>query len=62
MACKYTQFLDLNDASAIKDIISEITARLKKDDDDWHKMPRSRDFPIDGDRLFKRLEKEDMLV
>lgn len=62
MACQYRQFLDLNDASAIKDIISEITTRLEKDDDDWQKMPRPRDFPINGWKLFKRLEKEDMLI
>jgi hypothetical protein len=60
--CQYRQFLDLNDASAIKEEISEITNRLERDDDDWHKMPRSRDFPIDGHILFARLEKEDMLI
>jgi hypothetical protein len=60
--CQYTQFLDLNDASVIKDKIKEITTRLEADDDDWHRMPRSRDFPIDGHILFKRLKKEDLLV
>jgi len=60
--CQFTRFLDLNDSSAVKDIISEMTIRVEKDDDDWQKMPRSRDFPIDGDKLLKRLEKEDMLV
>ena len=60
--CQYTQFLDITDSSAVKGIISEMSVRLEKDDDDWQKMPRSRDFPVDGDKLIKRLEKEDMLV
>jgi len=62
MGCQYTQFLDLNDASVIKDTIDEITTRLEADDDDLHRMPRSRDFPIDRHILFKRLKKEDLLV
>ena len=60
--CQYTQFLDIADPSAVKGIMSEMSIRLEKDDDDWQKMPRSRDFPVDGDKLIKRLEKEDMLV
>ncbi|HEY6885711.1 MAG TPA: hypothetical protein VI278_16890 [Nitrososphaeraceae archaeon] len=42
--------------------MDEIAIRLGADDDDWHRMPRSRDFPIDEHVLFKRLKKEDMLV
>ena len=62
--CQYTHFLDLTDASILKDKdeLEEITTRLGADDDVWHRMPRSRDFPIDGEILFKRLKKEDLLV
>lgn len=49
--CQYTQFLDIADPSAVKGIVSEMRIRLEKDDDDWQKMPRSRDFPVDGDKL-----------
>jgi hypothetical protein len=62
--CQYVQFLDLTDASILKDkeTLEEIVTRLEADDDVWHKMPRSRDFPIDGQILFERLKKEDLLV
>jgi hypothetical protein len=60
--CQYTNFLDISNSSAVKDIISEMAIRVEKDDDDWQKMPRSRDFPIYGDKLLKRLEKEDLLI
>ena len=62
--CQYVQFLDLTDASILKDKdkLEEIATRLEADDDVWHRMPRSRDFPIDGHILFERLKKEDLLV
>jgi hypothetical protein len=62
--CQYVQFLDLTDASILKDkeTLEEITTRLEADNDVWHRMPRSRDFPIDGQILFERLKKEDLLV
>jgi hypothetical protein len=33
------------------------SARLEADDDVWQRMPRSRDFQIDGHILFERLKK-----
>jgi hypothetical protein len=53
-SCRYNQFLNLSDAESIAESIAEILARLKLDDNDWHKMPRSRDFPLGGVRLLER--------
>lgn len=55
-SCRYNQFLDLGDAGSILQSISEILQRLRLDDSDWHKMPRSRDFPLGGVKLLERLE------
>jgi hypothetical protein len=52
----------INGSNRFGNVINEITARLEADDDDLHIMPRSRDFPIDGHILFKRLKKEDLLI
>jgi hypothetical protein len=53
-SCRYNQFLNLGDPGSIAESIAEILQRLKLDDNDWHKMPRSRDFPLDGIKLLER--------
>jgi hypothetical protein len=53
-SCRYNQFLNLGDAESIAESIAEILQRLKLDDNDWHKMPRSRDFPLGGVTLLER--------
>jgi hypothetical protein len=57
----YIRFLNLEsycDPDGVRDNISEIIRRLSFPDDDWRKMPRSRDFPIGGLELIQRWEKE----
>jgi hypothetical protein len=57
----YIQFLNLEsycDSNGIGDNISEIITRLSFPDDDWRKMPRSRDLPIGGLELIRRWKKE----
>jgi hypothetical protein len=49
----YRQFLDLEDYDQVSSRIFEIIRRLDLDDDEWDKMPRSRDFPIGGVDLIK---------
>lgn len=51
----YHQLFDLEDYDQISNskIIAEIIRRLELDDDEWDKMPRSRDFPIGGADLIK---------
>jgi hypothetical protein len=47
---------DLHDWHSCQEIIEKINhflERLEKDDSDWKKMPRSRDFPHDGIKFLK---------
>jgi hypothetical protein len=44
----YTQFLNLEAYEDVSGNIDEIIRRLSLNDDEWDKMPRSRDFPIGG--------------
>ena len=49
----YSQFLNLENYDQVSSRIFEIIRRLDLDDDEWDKMPRSRDFPIGGVDLIK---------
>jgi hypothetical protein len=54
---QYFRFLNLESYSSdngVSDNIVSIVDRLSRDDNDWRKMPRSRDFPIGGIELIKR--------
>ena len=44
----YTQFLNLESYDDVSGNIGEIIRRLSLNDDEWDKMPRSRDFPVGG--------------
>jgi hypothetical protein len=57
----YIQFLNFEsycDSNGVGNNISTIIKRLSFPDDDWRKMPRSRDFPIGGLDLLKRWKEE----
>jgi hypothetical protein len=49
----YRQFLDLENYDQVSNRIFEIIRRLDLDNDEWDKMPRSRDFPIGGVDLIR---------
>jgi hypothetical protein len=49
----YRQFLNLENYDQVSSRILEIIRRLDLDNDEWDKMPRSRDFPIGGVDLIK---------
>jgi hypothetical protein len=49
----YRPFLNLEDYDQVSSNIFEIIRRLELNDDDWDKMPRSRDFPVGGVELVK---------
>jgi hypothetical protein len=51
---RYVQFLDLENVESFSRFTPTIIARLSKDEDDWEKMPRSRDFPLGGVEMIKR--------
>ncbi len=54
---QYFRFLNLESYSSddgVSDNIADIVDRLSREDNDWRKMPRSRDFPIGGIKLIKR--------
>jgi hypothetical protein len=50
----YRQFLNFENYDQVRNSITEIIRRLSLNDDDWNKMPRSRDFPIGGVELIMR--------
>ena len=56
----YVQFLNLESYEEVSGNIQEIIRRLSLDDNEWDKMPRSRDFPIGGVELIKRWLAESM--
>ena len=53
--CNYEQFLDFNNLKGLRDFKGRILTRLELDDNDWFKMPRSRDFPKNGDKIVESL-------
>ena len=53
--CNYEQFLDFNNTKGLRGLKPTILTRLILDDNDWFKMPRSRDFPKNGDKIVERL-------
>ncbi len=55
-SCRYNQFLNLENPDDVLGSIGEILGRIRLDDNNRLKMPRSRDFPIGGERLLERLE------
>jgi hypothetical protein len=58
---KYNLRLDLaknkaeskGDILGVADVIIDMLDRLKLDNDNWYKMPRSRDFPVGGVELLR---------
>ena len=50
----YIQFLDFENYDQVRNNITEIIRRLSLNDNEWNKMPRSRDFPIGGVQLIMR--------
>jgi hypothetical protein len=50
----YIQFLNFENYDQVKNSITEILRRLSLNDNEWNKMPRSRDFPIGGIELIIR--------
>jgi hypothetical protein len=50
----YVQFLNFESYDEVRDSITEIIRRLSLDDNEWNKMPRSRDFPLGGVELIIR--------
>ena len=57
--CNYVQFLDFN-VNDLIDLLRENGSSIKTrlidlKDDDWYKMPRSRDFPKNGDIAISKL-------
>jgi hypothetical protein len=49
----YEQFLNLQDYDSVRSNIDEMINRLDMKDDELNKMPRSRDFPVDGVELLR---------
>jgi hypothetical protein len=47
-------FFDIKSHESFSNNINNIIERLSKKDDDYSKMPRSRDFPIGGLEMIKR--------
>jgi hypothetical protein len=52
--------INLKDLTSIKNYLPEIIRRLSLDQNNWDKMPRSRDFPINGAKLIQQWQKEGM--
>jgi hypothetical protein len=52
----YEQFLNFENYA--EDRINEIIHRLSLNDNDWNKMPRSRDFPMGGVQWMTRWRDE----
>ena len=48
------QFLNFENYDEVRNRITEIIRRLSLNDNEWNKMPRSRDFPIGGVQLIMR--------
>jgi hypothetical protein len=51
--CNYNQFLDFNNLNRLGRFKDTILTRLGLEDSDWFKMPRSRDFPKNGEKVIK---------
>jgi hypothetical protein len=56
----YTQFLNLESYDDVSKKIGRIIDYLSLDNNNWYKMPRSRDFPINGLQLIKRWQEHGM--
>jgi hypothetical protein len=50
----YTRFFDLENPSDFRQLVTIVIDRLSRDEHDWQKMPRSRDFPLGGIEMIKR--------
>jgi hypothetical protein len=50
----YAQFLNFENYDEVRNSITEILCRLSLDNNEWNKMPRSRDFAIGGVELIMR--------
>jgi hypothetical protein len=51
--CNYNQFLDFNNPNQLRRFKDRMLTRLGLEDSDWFKMPRSRDFPKNGEKVIK---------
>ncbi len=51
---RWTRFLDLDDVDAVRSRAPAILNRLDRTDDDFLKMPQSRDFPVGGVDVLRR--------
>lgn len=58
---KFIRFFDIKNHESFSKNIDSIIERLSKNDDDYFKMPRSRDFPIGGLEMIKRWKQAGML-
>jgi hypothetical protein len=56
----YNQFLNLESYDDVSKKLGRIIDYLSLDDNNWYKMPRSRDFPINGLQLIKRWQEQGM--
>lgn len=50
----YMQFLNFESYDEVRGNITEMIRRLSLDDNEWDRMPRSRDFPVGGVELIIR--------
>jgi hypothetical protein len=50
----YMPFLNFESYDEVRDNITEMIRRLSLDDNEWDRMPRSRDFPVGGVELIIR--------
>jgi hypothetical protein len=57
---KFMQFFDISDYASFSLNVDNIIYRLSRDDDNYLKMPRSRDFPYGGLDLIKRWKEAGM--
>lgn len=56
----YTQFLNLESYKDVSKKLGLVIDYLGLEDNNWYKMPRSRDFPINGLELIKHWQEQGM--
>ncbi len=56
----FDRFLDIDNRADVSRIVNEIIDRLELDENDPHKMPRSRDFPFGGADLIRKWKETGM--
>jgi hypothetical protein len=58
---RFIRFFDIKSHESFSNRVNSIIERLSKEDDDYNKMPRSRDFPIGGLEMIQRWKQAGML-